>query len=468
MKNLLIFFAAFYICVLNGQPVSISFKNKSYAGDTVLIKTTVDYITGIDTILVRDVVDAEGNFSCRMNLDKCRKLILPLYFFKGVLYAEPGKDYVLTLPRKTPIPVHAEISPFFEPMLFYAYLPEKQPRELNNLIFEFDSVYEDYISRNSSVLLFESFHSKVDTFINALQEKYGKTGNAYFSTYLASKIALLNYFSRKRDLYYVINFYLNSLPVSTVNDGYMDLFNNLFRDFFRFYSFRKEGATLYDDIVKAKSPHAIRQTLYMNPVFNNDTICELVILKGLHDAFFPGDPNMKRDYPHTQLYLTLDSVRTINRYSFTDETVTNIVNKAFTRYKPVEYGNLSLINCNKETFKLSSLKGQYVYFAFYDTRNYTCQKELKLFVKMASKHEKDVRFVLIITNPPEEDFLAFCKKYNHTFTVLYAGPGNELLTRFGVTVFPHYMLFDPYGFVILTAAPAPSENFEPKMYRLLE
>lgn len=468
MKSFLPILLFFYVCSLSGQQVQISFKNKTYAGDTLYIRTKADYITGLDTILAKAVVDAEGTFVCRLDLDKSRKLELPLYFFRGVLYAEPGKSYELNLPKKTPVPVHADVSPFFEPMLFFAYLPESQPDELNNLIFEFDSVYEEYISKNASILLFESFHSKVDTFINALQDTYRNRGGVYFSTYLASRIAQLNYFSRKRDLYYVINYYLNSLPVSPENDGYMDLFNNLFRDFFRFYSFRKEGAALYDDIVKAKSPHAIRQTLYTNPVFNNDTLCELLILKGIHDSFFPGDPNLKRDYPHTQLYLTLDSVRMQNRYRFTESLSGHILTKAQTRYKPIEYGRIRLMNCQKEQVALSSLKGKYVYFAFYDMRNYTCQKELKLFAKMASKHEKDVQFVLVITNPDKEDFSAFCKKHDYPFPVWYAGPGSEIYTRFGVTVSPHYIFFDPYGFAILTAAPSPSENFEPKMYRLLE
>jgi len=467
MNRLLIFFVVICFSPAAAQ-VNLSFKNKSYKGDTIVVKTVKDYITGLDTTLASGVVDSEGNFSCTFPLEKTSKIIIPLYFFKGILYTEPGKNYVLNMPHKTPVPVHAEVSPFFEPMTFFAFLPEKKTNELNNLIFEFDSIYEDYVTKYSSVLLFESYSSKVDTFINSIKDKYKDIENTYFKTYLSSRIAMLNYFTKKRELYYVINYYLNAMPVSVENDAYMDLFNNLFRDFFRLYSLRQEGAGLYDDVAKAKSPHAIRHTLSLNPVFINDTITELIILKGLHDSFFPGDDNLKREFPHTQLYITLDSVRLINRYNFTRLISNNIFYKVRNRCKVMAYDNLTVLDCNNTSVKLSSLKAKYAYLAFYDTRNYTCQKELKLFSKMAAKHQKDVQFVLIIVNPYLDDFKEFCKTQNFTFPVYYASPNSGIIDRFDLKAYPHYMFFDPYGFAILSAAPAPSENFEPQMYKLLE
>ncbi len=467
MRFVFVIFLLFILNAASGQ-VTVTFRNSTYKGDTIFLRTVADYITGFDIVIAKGVVDEKGDYTCKFPLKKTALIKIPLYFFEGMLYAEPGQTYHIILPKKTPVPVQADVSPFFSPMPFYAYLPEGIPDELNNLIFTFDSIYDDYISKNSSRLLFEAYNSKVDTFITKIENDFGKYRNVYFKTYMSSKMAMLHYMTKKRDLYYVVNYYLNPMPVSIENNAYMELFNNLFRDFFRFYAMRKEGETLFDDVAKAKSPYAIRQTLSLNPVFVNDTLNELMILKGIHDAFFPGNENIQKEYPHIQLYLTLDSMKIQNKYPFTHITCENIFEKACTRYKTIEYRNIKLTDCNNEQVALSTLRSKYVYMTFYDTRNYSCQKELKQIVKLAKKHESYTQFVIVVVNPDKGDFAAFCKKNNFTFPVLYAPPGSEIYGSFNITDVPQYMFFDPYGYAVMTNAPAPSENFEATMLNIIE
>gem|GEM_PF-5000017 len=464
-----IYTVIFLCCIISaaGQ-VTITFRNSSYSGDTIKVLTIADYITGTQKELASGIVDGQGNFLCRADISKPVLIKIPLYFFEGLLYAEPGNNYEIVLPKKTPVPVHAEISPFFTPMPFFAYLPADKPDELNNLIYTFDSVYNDYVSKNSNRLLYEGYKSKADTFITRLNNEFGKYSDRYFSTYLQSKIAMLHYITKKRDLYYIVNYYLNSMPVSVENDAYMELFNNLFRDFFRFYSLKKEGETLFDDVAKAKSPHAIRQTMSMNPVFNNDTLIELIMLKGIHDAFFPGNENVEKEFPHIQLYLTLDSIRLQNRYWFTSATSGNISEKARYRYNTIDYNRIKLLNCNDEEVDLKALHSKYVYMAFYDTRNYTCQKELKLFSKIAKDYEKNFSFVIIIVNKDKKDFGTFCKKYNFSFPVYYAGQNSEIFKRLDIKATPQYLIFDPYGYCEHTNAPGPSENIEGVLKGIIE
>ncbi|PKP18680.1 MAG: hypothetical protein CVU05_13060 [Bacteroidetes bacterium HGW-Bacteroidetes-21] len=448
--------------------VTIEFKDISYAGDTLSIYTKSDYITGRDTLLVRQSVKADGSFFCVVPLEKTGRLSIPLYFFDGVLYAEPGKTYMLSVPRKTLRPVTAEISPFFEPMPFYLYVDGPDKNELNQLIFVFDSIYDGYVTTHSSVLLFEGYKSKVDTFFTQLDKLYNKVEQPYFNVYYRSKIALLRYITAKRDVNYVVNSYFNNIPVSPENDAYMELFNNLFNDYFQYYSLQKIGERLHDDIARSKSPSDLRETLAMNPVMQNDTVIELVILKGIHDAFFPEAQFAQKRFPIKQLYLTLDSVRYQNKYDFVKDISDNIFYKAAVKCEIMGYGQIELLDYSNNKVMLSTLKGNYVYMAFYDPRNYTCLKDMKLFVKKAEKYEKDIQFVIILVRCSFKEYIAFRDKYDLPVRVLYAAPDNQIFRRFALKAWPQYMIFDPYGIAVVRAAPSPGENIEKTLFRTLE
>lgn len=448
--------------------VTLQFNQKSYAGDTLKIFTRSDYISGKDVLLATATVQPDGSFSCSFTLEKTALIRIPLYFFEGLLYAEPGKSYMLRLPRKTPLSTTQEVSPFFKPMPFYLYVNNADKKELNAQIYEFDSIYDSYISTNAAVLLFEGYRSKMDTFITTMDKQFFPSKNEYFDVYYRSKMALLRYMSVKRDVNYIVNSYLNNLPVSPENDAYMELFVSIFRDYFQYYSLQKTGERLYDDIARAKSPAAIRETLKMNPVMSNDTIVELVMLKGIHDAFFPEENHAQKAFPCKQLYLTLDSVRGQNKYAFVKEMSENLIAKAEIKYNPIAYNKLELKDRNNTPVLLSTLKGNYVYMAFYDPRNYTCQKDLKLFVKKAVKYAKEIQFVIVVVNSSEQEFQTFLKKHEISVPVFYAQAESPVYNKFGLKAYPHYMVFDPYGIAVIQAAPAPGENFEKTLFRTIE
>jgi len=461
---LIIIFLINNYCI--GQTI-ISFSNITYAGETINL-ITKDYLSDKDSIIASSIVDENGNCKFELNLNNTIKIRIPLFFFEGIIYTKPNTEYFLNLPRKTEIPIAAQVSPFFSPMIFFAYLPENNPSELNNAIFEFDELYEKYIEDNYSRIIFEGYRFKLEPFIQDLNNKFDSINDDYFIVYKRSRLAMLKYMSSKRDQNYLIKEYINPYPVAIYNNAYMDLINNVFKDYLRLYSQQSMGERLFNDISRAKSPKAIKETLMNNIALTNNELIELIIIKGLHDAFYQRDANIKRNFPFKQMELTLDSLLFLNETYFTKQLVQNVKNKINNIIKPINLVGFELTDCKGNKKLLEDYRGKYVYTVFFDTRNFTCLKELNMLKTRYNKHKNDITFIVFIVNGDITETKDFCKKNSLELNVLHVGNNEEFKKFFEIKAIPTYMFFNPYGELVTANAPSPSENFEATLFRLLE
>ena len=101
--------------------------------------------------------------------------------------------------------------------------------------------------------------------------------------------------------------YFQNRPILYNNPSYMELFNLLYDKYFLFFARSETGNAVFNNITGQRSYTNLKQTLSQDDVLANDSLLELVILKGLHDGFF--DDKFSR----SALLAVLDSIYTTSQ-----------------------------------------------------------------------------------------------------------------------------------------------------------
>ncbi|MCK4662511.1 MAG: TlpA family protein disulfide reductase [Bacteroidales bacterium] len=460
MKKVILIILLFISGIIYGQDVTIEGENISYKGDELIFYTYSDYITKIPKEIGRCIVDTSGHFLCNISINKTEYCFIYLGVYKGMIFLEPGNNYKINLPPKTEKTFEEKVNPFFEECELYLGIKNSNNNELNILIRTFDEFYEGYIQDRFLNIYRNASNSNVDTIIDYIDSVF-VSDNLDFLNYKKYKCASLKNLAYQRNIKYVVKEYFLNQAVLYNNIAYMHLFNRLFDNYFSFYSRTKEGERVFSDIVYAKSPKYISETLNNNIALSNDTLKELIILKGLHDAFYD------YDFPFSPLLQTLDSVltlTTIPEHKLIAENIKQKVTKLRTGYpSPV----FELFDKDSTLWKSGQFKGKYVYLNFCTDWSYTCKKDLETLKKLQQEHNNVLQVVTISADEDFNKLLDYFNEKKYNWKLLHFGNYPEILKEYKIKAYPIYYLIDPYGKLVMSPAPSPNENFELYFFKIL-
>lgn len=457
------FFALFFLSsFLYSQSVIIEGKSLSYAKDTLVFFTYDDYISYREVEIGRTVVDDSGNFSFSLNIEKTVLSHIYLGIYRGLLYLEPGQKYELKLPVRSPKGFLEKNNPYFKETDLYLGIYNAHKDELNFLIKKFDYYFDEYVKLNYYLLHEMAYKSDVDTALNELKQLFSFTDNKYFSDYMEYKFAGLRFMAYQRDGRVVTVKYFLDKPILFNNNAYMEFFNQVYNNYFTNYGATKDGQSVFTDIAMAKSPSHLKRTLDQNYSLRNDTLKELVILKGLHDAFYQGPVGEYNSFPRKQLLQTLDSMIIKGKLPEFKKIASNIREKVTANsLAPKDAApSFELYDINKQLFSSEKLRGRYIYLSFYSAFNYTCMQEIGALHELYSNHEKDLEIVTIFSDGDLKDMSEFIKDKKFEWTILHYKNQQGILDDYNIKYYPSYVLIGPDWKIIDPLAPGPGENFQ--------
>lgn len=451
-----------------GASGQIEFTQKSYSGDSIFVLCYADYITNkIDTI-ARAKVSQNGYFSCTFNINNTKNIFIPLDFFKLTFFAEPEKRYTIQIPQKKKLSVADELNPYFEPVEIIPGIEGSDSTELNSLISEFDNLYDSFLEKNFTKTYFTARKSFADSVILNIEKTFSFAKNNYFKKYMQFKFNMLKFMSYQRDNDYVTKYNFNNSPLELNNIAYMDMFNNVFAHYFSISATKTWGQNLYDDIAKAKSPASLRITLKNNPALSNDTLIDLIILKGLYDAFYDNNTTEYKSFPQKQLLTTLDSMVICSKTTELKQIAKHIQKKVNLLLSGTAAPSFSLLNIDSVKISLSDLRGKYLYINFIDSRSYSIQNDLALMKSISEKYSKMLEVITINCNNSFIKTREFCNSNGYNWQFLTSENSKQILKLYNIKALPSYILIDPYGKIILSQAPAPNVSFEKVFISILK
>lgn len=437
------------------QSVRIAGKANTYEGKEISAFFYDDLISFREKKIGSATINDNGAFELNFNTNTIKYVFLKIENRKADLYVEPFSTYeVIFLPKDSSGYVNSNT----EESIDLAIL-KKDSNELNVLMTDFNRKFDDFWINNYEYFIKKSAQTKIDSFKTAIHKTYASVKNDYFFTFVNYKIASLQeriFESRKK----LAREYIFLKPVYYENYEYMSFFNSFFKNYLQLYAYTFKGAAIQKEINENVSYTGLMEALFSDTLLRNDTLRELVLLKGLSELYYV--PTYKKENIAAILE-QLASKSIIPEYR---KIATNIL-YSFSKQQPgTKAPGFKLIDQNNKPVSLDDFKGKYIYLDFWATWCTPCLQEMKIMPELYKKYGDRIQFISISIDKDEEvvkQFLLKHPKYNWTF--LHYG-NDKIKEDYNIKAIPTYFLINPQGYFMQVPADAPSGNIEETFYSI--
>lgn len=461
MRYFLILFLTFIALQASAQKAFVNGADPNYSNEELVFYRYSDFISQTEEPIARCKVSDQGKFACELQINEVTFVFSYLGIYKIYFFAEPGKTYQLILPAREDKTEAQRLNPFFREVEVHAGIAKPDKSELNFLVSSFDMAFNERFD----VIVADAYARKpnlpIDSLVSAMEARFGQFSNPFFKDYRTYRYGLLYQLSLHQKARSISDSYFLNRPIQYNNPAYMELFNLVYDKYFLFFSRSESGSAIFADISERKSYARLKQTLASDRVLANDSLLELVILKGLHDSFF--DDKFSR----SALVSILDSLyRTtkIAEHLLIAENIRLRVTRLLSGFVPTPF---ELYDLNGKLVTLNDFEGKYVYLNFCSTSSYTCLQEFTLLQKLFEKHQSRLEIVTISVDRNIDDLKSFIAQTKYRWTFLHYGNKPDIVKDFDVRAFPTYFLIGPDRRLVLSPAPSPRENFEIQFFKIL-
>jgi len=451
------------------QNTTITFINKSYINDTLYVLKEKDFITKIWDTLAWAKVNNNGEWTVKLNIENTQIINIPLYKNEIVICVEPNKIYKIKVPLKQPLTIEDSLNTYFEPLIFYTTILNMDSTCTHESISRLEYSIDTLFQKHFKVLHFKIKRRTVDSLINMLSLKYNYISSNYFKQYLFYRIILMKYLSYERDQNFIIKYYFNDKPVLLNNVAYTDLFNQIFNDYLSYYATTYWGEDVSDAITKLRSPIALRKAIKRNPAFTNDTLVDLVILKGLHDAYYSNDLPNKVHFSEVGIKTILDSMILVAKTNTLKQIATNIRQKIKNDEIIYAFEEFPFIDIDGNELYLRNFKGKYVYLMIADFRSYEFLPFLKQEKASLTRFLEKMYVINIVLSPQKEKLEYMIKSHDLIGKYLFCKNDEKLFKKyFKIKALPLFMIWNTDGSVINKNAPSPDERIIPYLMQIMK
>lgn len=436
---------------------------KEYANSELVFYRYQDRITYMKEEVFRLKVDAEGNFDANFGVDRITYLFAEFGVYYVYFYAEPDGNYEIVLPEYVERTNAELFNSYFEPTEMHLGIKNMKETDLNYLIMDFDYYFNRYYNLKMEELYINGLKTDVDTFINNINARYKKYNNTYFQQYRRYRIAALKEMVTKREYESALVYsYYSNKEILYDNPAYMDLFNSIYNNYFDNYLVSPGGADLYRVITYGHSISLLHKLIGSNPKHKRKQFRELVMLKGLNDAF--ANDNLQ----WLPLLLTLDSLYITTEYPIHQQIAQNIADNSLTMAKGTVALPFELPDTIGNMMSLNDFKGKYLYLQFANTQTYSSAAEFDVLKRVYNRYKGLCIFVTILTDSDKEKAKKFIADNSLNWTFLFADVNSKVISDYKVRAYPTYYLIDPKGILVMSPAPSPAENFEKYLFKIIE
>ncbi len=422
-----------------------------YANMQLAVEYRSNYISTEYKELKRFVVDENGLFKTVFYVPNTTRVQIKLGETVGYLIVEPGNFYQIILPPYYPLKPENKLNPFFVPELILLGIYNDD--QINIKVRDFEDEYNYLFSKNIQKIVLTGNHKAAQQIIDKTDNKFPSDSATWFYYYKHFKYLSLKSYIYSNQKRRVIKEGFSDIPVQYSLDPYWESFNHIFKGFFHYYSASKYGSEFKKFISSSESFDTICHSLVKDPLFQNREFAELVVLKGLYDAFYSNNYAKER-------IINLVKSAVSECYCKANRLIANDILLKIAKLRvgssAPAFDLPTLSGKNKE---LKDFKGKFVYLNFANTQNYACKKDLQVLNQLAKIYKRDMHIVTILTDDDPDAAFDYVKNNKLKWSFLHFNQNGKVLLDYAIKAFPTYYLIDPDGNIILAPAPAPEEEF---------
>jgi peroxiredoxin len=464
-------FAAFFLCeTVWAEKTVIRGQNQTYAGQKLTFQVYSNQISKQEKEIASTEVKPDGSFEVELDLAETEYVFCHAGVFFLYMYAVPGEIYTIKLPQRADKKPEEKLNPYFEEIKLHLLVLSYQnsegktgetTKELNFYIRSFDDYFDPYYSKYAANLYSAKVNPDMDTTLSVIHKTFGDISDPYFQNYYFYRLGLLKFLSTRFKSRNISDKYFLNKPVLYDNIAYMELFNQVYEKYLVYFGRTTKGKVVYDNINIEKSFSKLKLALAQDEVLSNDTLKELVILKGLHDGCY------EMEFSRQAMVQILDSViqqSVVVQHRVIAAEIRAKVTRLMMGYTPPSF---RLLNQDSIWVSPSDFKGKNVYLVFCTTQNYACLKDFTLLKKLKEKFGKYFEIVAICADDSFEAMRRFAKTSGYDWTFLFYGDQAELLKDYDIRVFPTYFFMNREGSLVMSPARTPQESFEMDLFQFL-
>jgi peroxiredoxin len=423
---------------------------KAYRGKIVTLNTYKDFITCTPLELGSERVDDSGRFTLNVkNINSCTYAYLNIDNLKATIYLEPGREYHVAFPAPDSLNYH---NPLVSQTVDLTFLFH-DTTDINCLMIDFNERFDAFWTNHYQYFVKKEATPYLDSFKTAMQNHYTHLQNNCFNEsyqYAIADIAFNIMEGRKT----LASKFLANKPVLYDNNDYMQFFYEYYDGYMEKLAAKKEGAAIYtylDTPDYSKLMEILKSDIALS---SNDSLRELVLLKGLYEFYYSGEVNV------ANIKSLLGNIS--NNSIFTKNKI--IANDMLDQIAQSSGGNTApdfALKDDKGTINsILDFRGKYLYLWFFRTTGNAALMQMDVVPLLLKKYGKKINFVAISEDKNYSDLLDFLKKnksFNWTFLF---DEGQKTLKDYNVKSLPEYMLIDPKGKIILCPADDPSHGIQ--------
>lgn len=426
-------------------------------GNVIGIYQYDDYITYTEHKLNETIVGDSSKFSMTVEVTEVTSLVVRCKNIYATVYAEPGRKVEVIFPQRDP---KRHISPdvdYQEDLSIYT----EDSTDMNFLADDYNTKFYKWWGKNYIYFVSKDSSGILDSFRVRMKKHYAFVKNPYFMPWMEYGIASIEDATLQSQVSSAKK-YLANRPIFYHNSEYMSFFNNFFKDYVYKWSGRKEGSGIAFTINSMVSYDSLLGTMKHLPFVKNDTLRELVMLKGLFEIYDNPAFDARNVLAIAQQASILSKIPEHRRIA------RNIVSF----YSKLKRGSLAphFIANNRlgnEVDILEQNKGKYVYLFFFATWNTHAMAEFRYMSELQKRYGKKIVFVSVCMDEDTNLYKAFLKanpKYN--WTILHYDMRQKTKDDYNLYAVPVGFIIDNEGKFYRSPADNPSGDLEYDLYRI--
>jgi hypothetical protein len=442
--------------------VRISGVAPGHAGGEIVFYSWKDQISFTEKELFRFTVDERDEFFAEFEVAGN-----PLHIFSHTgryfiyMYVEGGTDYQVVLPPKTDKAPHERLNPYFEGIPTHIAVVNHDSTELNALVRTFENMYNPLLRGSLAHKPADEGRIFIDSVSVEMDRWFKEAEHPWFNDYRNYKMGHLSSIARFHAARRLSDDHFLNAPVLYDNIAYMELFNQVYNRYFLFFSRTVRGSRIFDDINRKQSLSLLMNTLRTDSVLGGEQLLELVVLKGLHDAFYSDD------FSRSGLLAVLDSLALVTGYPEHARISKNIREKVIRLLTGFDPPGFTLADREGNMRDLSDFRGSYVYLNFCTATSYSCLSEFEILKHLRGRHDGYLKIVTVLIDKDHQSMLNFLNKNDYDWDFLFYGNQPSVLKDYDIRMYPSYYLIDRDGTLLMSPAPSPAENFELHLLRTM-
>ncbi|TRX71044.1 TlpA disulfide reductase family protein [Carboxylicivirga sp. M1479] len=425
-----------------------------YAGYNLVVRKVVNPISFEETDVMVIRVEENGEFEQSIEISQITHVSIDMGKYEGYIFLEPGQTYELILPPFQPRTDAERFNPYYKPELIELGIANDDAQSLNMLFMQFDSELKRMYNSNAVQIFSSGDIVKAKSIIAQLDSAF-QSDIAYFNTYKQYAYGELLTLGYKRNKRKAIEQTFGADTINVALPSFQQSFNTLFNNFFTNYFSSKRGENLKDAYVQIASFDSLTTVLQTDTLYWNKDLAQLVLLKGLYDAFYSGR------YEQGQI---IDLIEQASEYG-ASLTIKDVAKGLYRQVIWLREGSaapqFTLFRLDGREKSLSDYKGKFVYLNFMHTSNHTCKEELMLLNVLSKQLRRELTIVTVIMDEDPTNAKKLIKDNKYRWDFLHYGAMPTVAIDYRIKALPAYFVIDPTQKLRLSPSPSPKENFTP-------